>query len=227
MVIANKIFQKFFLFLVLVFLFSISGTFSNYLNTAENYEKQGDVSLEVAKNYSSKNDYLNSLAKYVEAITYYTLSYHIYIDKLKDKDNFFRLSDKVLTISLETDEIAYRAIDQTPDKNKKNNILSIRSSNYLNFASTLEKMYSVDYIIANEKYKKISNTLKTNDSILLSIAKYFGKSIDIQLSLNNKPKAEEYFSFLEQYYNTLDNKIKDKYEIRKIVDFYRRKIRDK
>jgi len=206
------------------FIFLVSIVYS-YVDLAKDYENKADSSYKLAKDYVLKNDYINSLAKYVEAITFYTLSYHIYIDKLKDKDNFFRVSDKTLKVSLEGDNIAYKAIDQVKDENKKNNILFIRSSNYVNFASTLEKMYSVDYNIADKKYNELKKIIKTEDSILISIAKYFGKSIDIQLSLGNKSKAQEYFSFLDQYYKTLDNRIRDKYEIKKIVDFYSKKLK--
>jgi hypothetical protein len=219
----NKTFLSKIIFSIF-FIFLVSIVYS-YVDLAKDYENKADRSYKLAKDYVLKNDYINSLAKYVEAITFYTLSYHIYIDKLKDKDNFFRVSDKTLKVSLESDNIAYKAVDQVKDENKKNNILFIRSSNYVNFASTLEKMYSVDYNIADKKYNELKKIIKTEDSILISIAKYFGKSIDIQLSLGNKSKAQEYFSFLDQYYKTLDNRIRDKYEIKKIVDFYSKKLK--
>ncbi|MFN4219853.1 MAG: hypothetical protein ACK4GJ_02900 [bacterium] len=184
------------------------------------YEDKAKMAYQNARNYSSQASYINSLVSYVECITYYTLAYHIYIDKLKDKDNFFRVSSLVLNISLESDKVADKAIEQTNDKNKKNNILNVKSSNYLNFASTLEKMYSVDYKIAQKKNEE----LKMPNSVILTISEYFAKSIDIQLSMNNYEKAKEYFREFEIFYKTLDNRIKDKYNVKKMIDFYKEKI---
>lgn len=202
-------------FLVLI----VSFCFSNIYKVKE-YEEKGEMAYRNAKNYNLSQNYVNSLVSYIESITYYTLAYHIYIDKLHDKDNFFRVASLVLDISLETDEVADKAFKQVKDKNKKSNILNVKSSNYLNFASTLQKMYAVDYILADKK----NSELKMPNSIILTIAGFFSKSIDIQLSMNNYEKAQEYFKEFETYYKTLDNRIRDKYAVKQMVDFYRKKI---
>ncbi|MCS6956086.1 MAG: hypothetical protein NZM44_07015, partial [Candidatus Calescibacterium sp.] len=197
--------------------------FSN-VNIVKKYENRAESSYKYAKEYALQQDYIKSLVSYVESITYYTLAYHVYIDELKDKNNFFRLSDIVLKLSIESDEINKKAFEQAKDNHKKNNILNIKSSNYLNVASTLQKMYGVDYKVATEKYEGFKKGLNMEDSIILGIAKYFAKSIDIQLSLKDRVKAQEYFYQLNTYYNTLDNRIRDKYSVKEIVDFYRKKI---
>lgn len=207
------------IFFILIVLSLFSFVYSD-INLVKIYEEKAKLAYQNAKKYSSQANYINSLVSYVECITYYTLTYHIYIDKLKDRDNFLKIANLVLNISLETDEVADKAINQTFDKNKKNNILNVKSSNYLNFASTLEKMYSVDYKIAQKKNEE----LKMPNSVILTISNYFAKSIDIQLSMNNYEKAKEYFKELEVFYKTLDNRIKDKYNVKKMVDFYREKI---
>ncbi|MCS7243333.1 MAG: hypothetical protein RMJ36_01170 [Candidatus Calescibacterium sp.] len=209
------------IFVLFIFVFTV--VFSN-VSTVKKYESRAESSYRYAKEYALQRDYIKSLVSYVESITYYTLAYHVYIDELKDKNNFFRLSDIVLKLSIESDEINKKAFEQTKDNDKKNNILNIKSSNYLNIASTLQKMYGVDYKIATEKYEEFKKSLNVEDSIILGIAKYFAKSIDIQLSLKDRMKAKEYFYQLNTYYNTLDNRIRDKYSVKEIVDFYRKKI---
>ncbi|MCS7165050.1 MAG: hypothetical protein RMJ51_02050 [Candidatus Calescibacterium sp.] len=210
--------------IILFFIFLFFFGFCD-INLARKYESRGQISYKYAQEYASKQDYIKSLVSYVESITYYTLAYHVYIDQLKDKDNFFRLSEIVIKLSIESDQVNVKALEQTKDNNKKNNILNIKSSNYLNFASTLQKMYGVDYKIATKKYEEFKKKLNTNDSIILVIANYFAKSIDIQLSLNNYEKAKEYFKHLNIYYNTLDNRIKDKYLVKQIVESYKSKIK--
>lgn len=193
-------------------------------DSAKDYENRASNSYKIAKEYYLKGDYIKSLVSYVDCITYFTLAYHIYIDKLNDKNNFFRVSEIVLNVSIESDQVNDKAFLKTNDLNKKNNILAIKSSNYLNFASTLQKMYGVDYKIATKKYEQVKNKIEIDDSILITIAKCFAKAIDIQLSIANYDKAKEYFLEFEKYYNSLDNRIKDKYAIKQILDFYRKKI---
>ncbi|MEN3015166.1 MAG: hypothetical protein ABDH21_03800 [bacterium] len=210
--------------IVVVFLSLFIGLSVATIELAKEYELKAEKSYKQANDNYIKQEYIKSLVSYVEAITYYTLAYHIYIDKYNDKVNFFRVSEIVLKVSLESDEVSLKALEQAKNVEKKNNILNIKSSNYLNFASTLQKMYGVDYKIATQKYDELRKKLETEDSIIVSIAKYFAKSIDIQLSVNNYDKAKEYFQELNKYYQTLDNRIRDKFAVKKIVDFYKAKV---
>lgn len=209
----------FFLFIFLLFL-----VWAN-IDIVKNYEEKAENSYKYAKIYRLQQDYLKSLVSYVNSITYYTLAFHLYIDKLKDKKNFFRVGEKLLIISLESDEVADKAYEKTNDQNKKINIMNIKASNYSNFASVLEKMYGVDYKVATKKYEELIKEPKnSNDSIILFVAKNFAKAIDVMLSLNNIQKAKEYFNELQIFYKTLDNRVKDKYNVKEMVEFYKKKL---
>lgn len=209
----------FFLFIFLLFL-----VWAN-IDIVKNYEEKAENSYKYAKIYRLQQDYLKSLVSYVNSITYYTLAFHLYIDKLKDKENFFRVGEKLLIISLESDEVADKAYEKTNDQNKKINIMNIKASNYSNFASVLEKMYGVDYKVATKKYEELIKEPKnSNDSIILFVAKNFAKAIDVMLSLNNIQKAKEYFNELQIFYKTLDNRVKDKYKVKEMVEFYKKKL---
>lgn len=209
----------FFLFIFLLFL-----VWAN-IDIVKNYEEKAENSYKYAKIYRLQQDYLKSLVSYVNSITYYTLAFHLYIDKLKDKENFFRVGEKLLIISLESDEVADKAYEKTNDQNKKINIMNIKASNYSNFASVLEKMYGVDYKVATKKYEELIKEPKnSNDSIILFVAKNFAKAIDVMLSLNNIQKAKEYFNELQIFYKTLDNRVKDKYNVKEMVEFYKKKL---
>lgn len=211
------------LFLFFIFLFFLSWA---DLDIAKNYEERAENSYKYAKVYRFQQDYLKSLVSYVNSITYYTLAFHLYIDKLKDKENFFRVGEKLLIISVESDEVADKAYEKTNDQNKKINIMNIKASNCSNFASVLEKMYGVDYKVATKKYQELikESGKSSDDSIILFVAKNFAKAIDVMLSVNNIQKAKEYFNELQIFYKTLDNRVKDKYNVRKIVEFYKKKL---
>lgn len=209
----------FFLFIFLLFL-----VWAN-IDIVKNYEEKAENSYKYAKIYRLQQDYLKSLVSYVNSITYYTLAFHLYIDKLKDKENFFRVGEKLLIISLESDEVADKAYEKTNDQNKKINIMNIKASNYSNFASVLEKMYGVDYKVATKKYEELIKEPKnSDDSIILFVAKNFAKAIDVMLSVNNIQKAKEYFNELQIFYKTLDNRVKDKYNVKEMVEFYKKKL---
>lgn len=204
----------------IIFKFFIYAIEDNSLNKAQIYEEKGYNYYKIAKNYYYNKDFKYSALNYVNSISYLTLAYIIYIDKLKNKEKFYNISKDVLFFSNELNI----SLSKIQDKSKIDTINSLYASNYLNMASTLQKIYATDpkyslefyktqYIpFVNDIYKKEKIKEKLNEDILVQIALYYKKSIDYYLLINEYDKAKKTLQDLKNYYNLIK-----KEEVRKIL----------
>ena len=204
----------------IIFKFFIYAIEDNSLNKAQIYEEKGYNYYKIAKNYYYNKDFKYSALNYVNSISYLTLAYIIYIDKLNNKEKFYNISKDVLFFSNELNI----SLSKIQDKSKIDTINSLYASNYLNMASTLQKIYATDPKYSLEFYKtqyipfvnhiykkeKIKETL--NEDILVQIALYYKKSIDYYLLINEYDKAKKTLQDLKNYYNLIK-----KEEVRKIL----------
>ena len=204
----------------IIFKFFIYAIEDNSLNKAQIYEEKGYNYYKIAKNYYYNKDFKYSTLNYVNSISYLTLAYIIYIDKLNNKEKFYNISKDVLFFSNELNI----SLSKIQDKSKINTINSLYASNYLNMASTLQKIYATDpkyslefyktqYIpFVNDIYKKEKIQETLNENILVQIALYYKKSIDYYLLINEYDKAKKTLQDLKNYYNLIK-----KEEVRKIL----------
>jgi len=204
----------------IIFKFFIYAIEDNSLNKAQIYEEKGYNYYKIAKNYYYNKDFKYSALNYVNSISYLTLAYIIYIDKLNNKEKFYNISKDVLFFSNELNI----SLSKIQDKSKIDTINSLYASNYLNMASTLQKIYATDpkyslefyktqYIpFVNDIYKKEKIQETLNENILVQIALYYKKSIDYYLLINEYDKAKKTLQDLKNYYNLIK-----KEEVRKIL----------
>jgi hypothetical protein len=204
----------------IIFKFFIYAIEDNSLNKAQIYEEKGYNYYKIAKNYYYNKDFKYSALNYVNSISYLTLAYIIYIDKLNNKEKFYNISKDVLFFSNELNI----SLSKIQDKSKIDTINSLYASNYLNMASTLQKIYATDpkyslefyktkYIpFVNDIYKKEEIQETLNEDILVQIALYYKKSIDYYLLINEYDKAKKTLQDLKNYYNLIK-----KEEVRKIL----------
>jgi hypothetical protein len=181
------------------------------LNKAQIYEEKGYNYYKIAKNYYYNKDFKYSALNYVNSISYLTLAYIIYLDKLNNKEKFYNISKDVLFYSNELNI----SLSKIRDKSKIDTINSLYASNYLNMASTLQKIYATDpkyslefyktqYIpFVNDRYKKEKIQETLNEDILVQIALYYKKSIDYYLLINEYDKAKKTLQDLKNYYNLI------------------------
>lgn len=232
MKIKKRSFKIFFLILFnLILFFNITSIYSiedNSLAKAKLYEEKGYNYYKIAKNYYYNKDYKYSSLNYVNSISYLTLAYIIYLDKLNNKEKFFNISKDVLIFSNELNI----SLSKIRDKSKTDTINSIYASNYLNMASTLQKIYATDpqysldfyknqYIpTVSNLYKKENDTEKINKDILIQIAIYYKKSIDYYLLVNDYDKAKKSLEDLKKYNSLIKNK-----EVEKIIKKIEKKIK--
>ena len=73
----------------IIFKFFIYAIEDNSLNKAQIYEEKGYNYYKIAKNYYYNKDFKYSALNYVNSISYLTLAYIIYIDKLNNKEKFY------------------------------------------------------------------------------------------------------------------------------------------
>jgi len=204
----------------IIFKFFIYAIEDNSLNKAQIYEEKGYNYYKIAKNYYYNKDFKYSALNYVNSISYLTLAYIIYLDKLNNKEKFYNISKDVLFFSNELNI----SLSKIQDKSKIDTINSLYASNYLNMASTLQKIYATDpkyslefyktqYIpFVNDIYKKEKIKETLNEDILVQIALYYKKSIDYYLLINEYDKAKKTLQDLKNYYNLIK-----KEEVRKIL----------
>jgi hypothetical protein len=204
----------------IIFKFFIYAIEDNSLNKAQIYEEKGYNYYKIAKNYYYNKDFKYSALNYVNSISYLTLAYIIYLDKLNNKEKFYNISKDVLFFSNELNI----SLSKIQDKSKIDTINSLYASNYLNMASTLQKIYATDpkyslefyktkYIpFVNDIYKKEKIQETLNEDILVQIALYYKKSIDYYLLINEYDKAKKTLQDLKNYYNLIK-----KEEVRKIL----------
>jgi hypothetical protein len=204
----------------IIFKFFIYAIEDNSLNKAQIYEEKGYNYHKIAKNYYYNKDFKYSALNYVNSISYLTLAYIIYIDKLNNKEKFYNISKDVLFFSNELNI----SLSKIQDKSKIDTINSLYASNYLNMASTLQKIYATEpkyslefyktqYIrFVNDTYKKEKIQETLNEDILVQIALYYKKSIDYYLLINEYDKAKKTLQDLKNYYNLIK-----KEEVRKIL----------
>jgi hypothetical protein len=204
----------------IIFKFFIYAIEDDSLNKAQIYEEKGYNYYKIAKNYYYNKDFKYSALNYVNSISYLTLAYIIYLDKLNNKEKFYNISKDVLFYSNELNI----SLSKIQDKSKIDTINSLYASNYLNMASTLQKIYATEPKYSLEFYKtqytpfvndiykkeKIQETL--NEDILVQIALYYKKSIDYYLLINEYDKAKKTLQDLKNYYNLIK-----KEEVRKIL----------
>jgi len=206
--------------IILLYKFFIYAIEDDSLNKAQTYEEKGYNYYKIAKNYYYNKDFKYSALNYVNSISYLTLAYIIYLDKLNNKEKFYNISKDVLFYSNELNI----SLSKIKDKSKIDTINSLYASNYLNMASTLQKIYATDpkyslefyktqYIpFVNDTYKKEKTQEKLNEDILVQIALYYKKSIDYYLLINEHDKAKKTLQDLKNYYNLIK-----KEEVRKIL----------
>lgn len=204
----------------IIFKFFIYAIEDDSLNKAQIYEEKGYNYYKIAKNYYYNKDFKYSALNYVNSISYLTLAYIIYLDKLNNKEKFYNISKDVLFFSNELNI----SLSKIQDKSKIDTINSLYASNYLNMASTLQKIYAADPKYSLEFYKAqyipfVNNTYKKekiqetlNEDILVQIALYYKKSIDYYLLINEYDKAKKTLQDLKNYYNLIK-----KEEVRKIL----------
>ena len=204
----------------IIFKFLIYAIEDDSLNKAQIYEEKGYNYYKIAKNYYYNKDFKYSALNYVNSISYLTLAYIIYLDKLNNKEKFYNISKDVLFFSNELNI----SLSKIQDKSKIDTINSLYASNYLNIASTLQKIYATDpkyslefyktkYIpFVNDIYKKEEIKETLNEDILVQIALYYKKSIDYYLLINEYDKAKKTLQDLKNYYNLIK-----KEEVKKIL----------
>ncbi|MGC8733466.1 MAG: hypothetical protein ACP5RD_00220 [bacterium] len=221
----------FLVFVIWILFFKVINIYSiedNSLEKAQLYEEKGYNYYKIAKNYYYNKDYKYSSLNYVNAISYLTLAYIIYLDKLNNREKFFNISKDVLFFSNELNI----SLSKIQDKSKTDTINSIYASNYLNMASTLQKIYATDpkysidfyknqYIpTVNNLYKKENNKEILKTDILIQIAIYYKKSIDYYLLVNDYDKANKSFEDLKKYNSLVKNK-----EVEKILKEVKKKLK--
>ncbi|MGC8815007.1 MAG: hypothetical protein ACP5O4_02240 [bacterium] len=221
----------FLVFVIWILFFKVINIYSiedNSLEKAQLYEEKGYNYYKIAKNYYYNKDYKYSSLNYVNAISYLTLAYIIYLDKLNNREKFFNISKDVLFFSNELNI----SLSKIQDKSKTDTINSIYASNYLNMASTLQKIYATDpkysidfyknqYIpTVNNLYKKENNKEILKTDILIQIAIYYKKSIDYYLLVNDYDKANKSFEDLKKYNSLVKNK-----EVEKILKEVEKKLK--
>ena len=222
-----KIYKKI-LIILLCFFISVVKIYSiedDSLKKAQIYEEKGYNYYKIAKSYYYNQDYKYSSLNYVNSISYLTLAYIIYLDKLNNKEKFLDISKDVLFFSNELNI----SLSKIRDKSKIDTVNSLYASNYLNMASTLQKIYATDpkysldfyknqYIpFVNNIYKKETNIKEImNENILIQIAIYYKKSIDYYLLVNDYDKAKKSLQDLRKYYDLV--KIKEIENILKEVE---------
>ena len=221
---------RIFILLLLVFYLSIKFLINmvfavedDSLKKATLYEEKGYYYYNIAKNYYQNKDYKYSSLNYTNSISYLTLAYIIYLDKLNNKDKFLKISKDVLFFSNELNI----ALSKINDKSKIDSINSIYASNYLNMAATLQKIYATDPPYSIEFYKKeylyFVNKLqkespkvieKPSENILIQIALYYQKSIVYYLMVNDYDKAQKSLEDLKKFadlvkLNEIENIVKE------------------
>ncbi|MGB9638067.1 MAG: hypothetical protein ACPL1F_02045 [bacterium] len=221
----------FLVFVIWILFFKVINIYSiedNSLEKAQLYEEKGYNYYKIAKNYYYNKDYKYSSLNYVNAISYLTLAYIIYLDKLNNREKFFNISKDVLFFSNELNI----SLSKIQDKSKTDTINSIYASNYLNMASTLQKIYATDpkysidfyknqYIpTVDNLYKKENNKEILKTDILIQIAIYYKKSIDYYLLVNDYDKANKSFEDLKKYNSLVKNK-----EVEKILKEVEKKLK--
>ncbi len=202
----------FFISIIFISIIKIYSIEDDTLKKAQIYEDKGYQYYKIARNYYFNQEYKYSSLNYVNSISYLTLAYIIYLDKLNNKDKFFNISQDVLFFSNELNI----SLSKIKDKTKIDTINSIYASNYLNMASTLQKIYatnppySLDFykkqyipFVINLYKKETKNIEKINENILIQIAIYYKKSIDYYLLVNDYDKAKKSFQDLKKYYDLI------------------------